>query len=379
VILPIPVTVLIQQISPGQSPEHWGTKSFSSASITFLAIAIFSALVWRFLIKGMRVNLGARVAVYLSEAAAAVGLSLVVSYFDVFKKATYVPTASYQPDWHVVFWASVWAALVAYYLVVKLTAIVTKEGEEFKSKELTLELEKTKVAVASLSRQRSLLVKIGSFARNMVSKKIIRLCTLLSSPRITVNEFVAHLNPELQVQSNMKLIHEFFKSPDGINVNLRLALWMKGSTGDRQSDRMAIAYSWNGESEKCFSGRSSDRLKLLDPLGTLSEVVKFYSLPAQTVKIIPNCIEAEKNGEFTLFYPEQRDKVASMILYKHVFSAQTQPAAVVLALVSSLPNHFHREDEEQFKTFFDEMLTRIEMEWILLQLTQRLGSVREAA
>jgi hypothetical protein len=124
VIAPISLTLFIQQVSPGQSPEHWGTKSFF----------LLSVLVWRFLIRGVRANLGLRVAVYLSEAASAVGLSLVVSYFDVFKKATYVPTANYQPDWHVVFWASVLAALVAYYLVVKLTAIVTKESEESPSR-----------------------------------------------------------------------------------------------------------------------------------------------------------------------------------------------------------------------------------------------------
>jgi hypothetical protein len=371
--------IVLQQVSPGQSPEHWGTKSFSSAAVTFLAVAILSLIVWRFLIRGVRISLGVRIVVYLSEAAAAVGLSLVVSYFDVFKKATYVPTQFYQPDWHVVFWASAWAALVAYYFVVKLAGIVTKESEEFKSKELTRELDKLRVAVNSLGRQRGLLVKITSFARNMVSKKIFRLCSLLSSPKITVKQFMDHLNPELQVQANMKLIHEFFRPAEGINVNLRLALWMKATTGDSDVERMVIAYSWNGETDKCFSGTSTDRMKLLDPLGTLSEVVKFYSLPAQTIKIIPDCIAAEKNNEFSFFYPEQKDKVSSMVLYKHVFSAQASPTAVVLLLVSSLPNHFHQEDEEQFKSFFDEMLTRIEMEWILLQLTQKLGSVREAA
>ena len=222
-------TTVLQPASPGQSPEHWGTKSFSSAAVTFLIVAVISVLVWRLLLKEVRVNLGVRVVVYLSEAAAAVGLSLVVTYFDIFKKSTYVPTSSYQPDWHVVFWASIWAALVAYYLAVKLTAIVTKESEEFRSKELTSELDRVKVAVASLGRQRSLLVKVTSFARNMVNKKIVRLCGLLASPVITVEQFVDHLNPELQVQANMKLIHEFFKSADGMNVNLRLALWMKAN------------------------------------------------------------------------------------------------------------------------------------------------------
>jgi hypothetical protein len=372
-------TTVSQPASPGQSPEHWGTKSFSSGAITFLAAAVISILVWRFLLKGIRLNLGIRVMVYLSEAAAAVGLSLVATYFDIFKKATYVPTPGYAPDWHVPFWASIWAALVAYYLVVKLAAIVAKESEEFKSKELTSELGKVKVAVTSLGRQRTLLVKITSFARSMVNKKTARLCSLLSAPAVTVQQFVDQLNPSLQVQSNVKLIHEFFKSPDGINVNLRLALWMKSCADDAQPDRMAIAYSWDGEKEQCFSSKSSHRMKLLDPMGTISEVVKFYSFPARSIKIIPDCVEAAQNNEFDFFYPEQKSKVASLILYKHVFSSNTQPVAVVLLLVSSLPNHFHREDGDEFQTFFDEMLTRIEMEWILLQLTQKVAPAREAA
>jgi hypothetical protein len=161
-----------QPASPGESPQHWGTKSFSAAAATFFAVAVVALLIWRFLLKGVRVNLGVRVLVYFSEAAAAVGLSLVVTYFDVFKKTTYVPTPAYQPDWHVIFWASAWAALVAYYFTVKLVAILTKESEEFKSKELASELDRVKVAVASVARQRTFLVKVTSFARSMVNKKI---------------------------------------------------------------------------------------------------------------------------------------------------------------------------------------------------------------
>jgi hypothetical protein len=373
------VTTTLEASPPGNSAEHWGTKSFSSATVTFLCVAIFAVCVWRLLLKGVRANVGVRVVVYLSEAAAAVGLSLVLARFDVLKKVTYIPTAVYQPDWHVVFWASFWAALVAYYLVVKLVAIVTKESEEFRSKKLTSDLEKANVAVASLSRQRSLLVRITSFARGMVNKKVARLCALLNHAALTPEQFVDGLNPNLQVQANMKLIHEFFKTPEGMNVNLRLALWMKADADAVLPERMVIAYSWDGENEYCFSNRSADRMRLLDPMGTLSEIVRFYSQPAQAIKTIPNCIEAADNREFEFFYPEQRNKVASMILYKHVFSAQSKPVAVVLILVSSLLNQFHREDEEQYKTFFDEMLTRIEMEWILLQLTQKLTNAREAA
>jgi hypothetical protein len=372
-------TTTQQPSAPGNSPEHWGTKSFSSAIAASLVLALLAVLVWRYLVKGVRLNLGIRVAVYLSEAAAAVGLSLVATRFDIFKKATYTPTSLYEPDWHVVFWASFWAALVAYYLVVKLVAIVTKESEEFRSKQLTSDLEKTRVAMTALSRQRSLLVRITSFARNMVNAKVARLCALLNHPALTTKQLVEGLNPNLQVQANMKLIHEFFKTPEGMNVNLRLALWMKAEPNGVDPEKMVIAYSGEGEKENCFSNRSSVRMQLLDPLGTLSEVVRFYSQPAQAIKTIPDCIEAATNHEFEFFYPEQKNKVASMILYKHVFGVQSSPVAVVLLIVSSLPNQFHREDEEQFRTFFDEMLTRIEMEWTLLQLTGKLIPAAEVA
>ena len=368
-----------QVASPGQSPEHWGTKSFSSAVITFLVVALIAVLTWRVLLKGIRVNLGLRVMVYLSEAAAAVGLSLVATYFDIFKKSTYIPTPAYQPDWHVPFWMSVWAAIIAYYLIVKLAAIVTKESEESRSKQLSSERDRLTAAMATLERQRSFVVRMANFARNMVNRKITRLSTLAATPKITVQQFVGQLNPSLQVQANVKLIHEFFKPPDGLNANLRLALWMKAPADDHNPDRMAIAYSWNGETEKCFSNQSAHRMRLLDPRGTCSEIVKFYSLQAKTIKIIPDCIEAARNHEFEFFYPEQKHKAASMVLYKHVFNPETQPVAVVLLLVSSVPNSFRREDEDQYRTFFDEMLTRIEMEWILLQLTHKLDQAKEVA
>jgi hypothetical protein len=54
-----------QPATPGQSAEHWGTKSFSYAAITFILIIAITALAWRYLIRGVRLNLGVRVVVYL--------------------------------------------------------------------------------------------------------------------------------------------------------------------------------------------------------------------------------------------------------------------------------------------------------------------------
>jgi hypothetical protein len=126
-----------------------------------VAVFAIAALVRRWLLAGVRLNLAFRVVVYFSEAMAAIALSVVASYFDVFKKSTYVPTGAYQPDWHVFFWASVWTAIASYYGVVKFAAIVTKESEESESRKLSVDLEKEKVAVFALTRQRDLLVRIG--------------------------------------------------------------------------------------------------------------------------------------------------------------------------------------------------------------------------
>src|SRR5687768_15652830 len=90
--------------SPGSSPAHWTTKSFVGGAVTVALLGILAWAFWKRLIGGVRENVGVRVVVYFSEAAAAIGLSVVASYFDVFKKSTYVPTSTYQLDWHVMFW-----------------------------------------------------------------------------------------------------------------------------------------------------------------------------------------------------------------------------------------------------------------------------------
>jgi len=61
-----------------------------------------------------------------------------------------------------------------------------------------------------------------------------------------------------------------------------------------------------------------------------------------------------------------------MVLYKHLFMRQSQPIAVVLMLVCSQADHFHVEDGEEIQQFLDQMLIRIEMEWIVLGLEKKV-------
>jgi hypothetical protein len=358
-----------QAVPPGTSPEHWTTRSvlagFAGAGIIF----VIAALMWKSLLRVVHDNPAPRILVYAAEAGTVLSLGIIASAFDIFKRATYKPTPDYHPDWYVVVWGCVWSILAALYAVFKLCAIWTRESEDFKSKKLSEELEKETAARTILDRQRTLLVKITNFANELVGKKIERLCALRQKDEITVAEFVEQLNPKRQIHLGLKLIHEFFKKQDQNGAVLRLAVWMHDT--EKQADRLSIAYCWDGERENCFSNRSSDRMKLINPGGTKSEVVSCYHSQPRTIKIIPNCEAAVARGEFTYFYPEQRDKIASMVLYKHVFRAQ--PSAVVLLLVSSKADNFAERDADEIGHFLDEMLTRIEMESIVLDLARKVA------
>ena len=305
---------------------------------------------------------------FITEPIVAVLVSIVGSFFDVFKRLTYIPTPVYQPDWHVIFWFCVWAFLSAYYLVVTILRISTKENESFISKTLQNMLDVEKTAKESVVVQRNLLVKITAFARQLVTKKSDRLASIIASDPLTVSSFLSQLNPSLQVGLLLRIIHEFFK-PSDVNSILRLALWMKANPED---DFLSPVYSWNGEKGDCFTHKSKERMRLSDPLGARSEVVKVYHTNADSLKIIPNCEQASRNGEFQYFNPEQAEKVRSMMLYKHVFMRQQQPIAVVLMLVSSQADQFQLGQKEDIKQFLEEMLMRVEMEWIVLELTSKL-------
>lgn len=334
-----------------------------------LFICCVAYLVRAYLSNHIRDSVSFRVILFITEPIVAVILSIVGSFFDIFKRSTYIPTATYQPDWHVVFWFGVWSILASYYLVVKILGISTKESEGFKSKELQRSLDLETAAKKSVTSQRDLLVRITAFARQLVTKKSDRLSSIIGSPSLTVPSFLGQLNPTLQVGLLLKIIHEYFK-PTSVNSVLRLALWMKALPDD---EFLSPVYSWDGERDRCFSNKNRERMHVSDPVGARSEVVKTYHANAESLRIIPNCERAASALEFQYFYPEQAHRVRSMMMYKHVFMRQKQPIAVVLMLVSSQADHFQQAQKDDIKQFLEEMLMRVEMEWIMLELTLKLA------
>jgi len=323
------------------------------------------------IVERMRGSIPFRVTLFTSEWITAIVLSVITSFFNVFKSSTYVPTLQYQPDWHVIFWFSARSAVAAYYVAVKILSISTKEGEVFRSKILEGELKSEKAAKDSAVAQRDRHVNIAAFARQLVTRKSDRLSSIVSSDVLTVETFLDHLNPSIQVGLALKIIHEFFK-PKNVNSRLRLALWAKANP---EVEYLSPVYSWDGTSENCFSNRSGERMRLMDPLGPRSEVVRLYHSSGEPLKIIPDCERAATNREFQFFYPEQAQKVRSMLLYKYIFMRQKQPVAIILMLVSEEADLFKLEGKDAITLFLEEILMRVEMEWIMLELVTRLNAV----
>jgi len=367
--------ILAGPLPPGSSSQHWTTKAVITGVVAALVVCGIGYAMREILSDRISDSVSFRVILFVTEPISAVFLSIIGSFFDIFRRSTYIPTAEYQPDWHVVFWFTIWAILASYYLVVKILSISTKEFEGYRSKTLQKELTAETVAKKSLTVQRDLLVRITAFARQLVTKKSERLGSIVGSKKVDMSDFLDQLNPSFQVNLLLQMIHEFFKSTN-VNATFRLALWMKANPDD---EYLSPVYSWNGEKDNCFTNKNKDRMKVLDPLGPRSEVVKNYHSNADTLRIIPNCERAQRDQEFSYFYPEQVEKVRSMMLYKHVFLRRSQPLAVVLMLVSGHADHFELAQKDEIRQFLGEMLMRVEMEWIMLELSEKIetGKARQ--
>ena len=97
----MPWFLTLQQVipaSPGSSPEHWTTKAVVSGVVVGLIVCAIGYIARNSLADRMRDSLSFRVILFITEPVAAVILSVVTSFFETFKRSTYIPTPEYRPD-----------------------------------------------------------------------------------------------------------------------------------------------------------------------------------------------------------------------------------------------------------------------------------------
>lgn len=368
----IPIRSLL--LAQAASAAHWKTITLITSATVAIVISLVATLLWGRLKKLLRDNIRFRLLFFFFDPLSALILSALASYYDVFKPSTYAVTATSSPDWHTAFWAGVWTFLATIYVIAKLAAVAHKEGEELQSKILEGEIAKERTAKELLQQQRDQLLKVGNLTRIAVAKKKERLLGAYKNDKLTFPDLMKTLGPQLQLNVIRDVIFDFFKKQHiwGDPHVLRMALYMHDP---KRMGQLDIVMAWDGASDKCFSRKPEFEkyLSLISPDGTQSTVVQCYQSSGSepTIIVIPDCEADVKAGLFTYWYPEQSQNLKSMVAYKHVFHDHSD--AMVLMITSSKADFFKREQSDDICRFLDEMLTRFEMEWILLELSKRVS------
>ena len=98
--------------------------------------------------------------------------------------------------------------------------------------------------------------------------------------------------------------------------------------------------------------------------------------------IYEDCDKAHREGHFEYFTNDQRRYLKSMVLYKHMFKGGTSDInAMVLAFDSSRKNFFKEEERDELKTFFVDLMQRVEYEFAVFDMVNTIhaGNVSTSA
>lgn len=357
------------------SPGHYKTKSALSGAGVGLALLVLAVILHKQIDRALRGSLTFRIIVLIFSPVMALILSGIASWEDIFKRATYDVTATSQPDWHTILWASIWSGGATLTILAAFFTFRFKEGEQLRSVKLEAELSNERVARTSVERQRELLTDITTFAMKIVTKKKDRIAAL-DRNSVTAAALLGALDPAKQIVLLVNLIHEFFM-PDQVPVDfvLRLGLFAR-DPNDRT--RLMTVHSWDGAKTDCFNPKSKEFLKLDNPQGSYSTIVRCFHSTEGFI-LVPDCHKAQADGKFTFFYPGQEKNVGSVVTYKHLFrNAAGEEDAMVVMLVASKPNYFTDKDREEIRQFLKEMLTRLELEWMISEALTKIEQPEKA-
>jgi hypothetical protein len=355
---------------------HWKTLSFFCGLAAFFFVLLVGLKKSKQILAYAEKRVVFRICFLLSGAAAAGVLSVLGSYFDIFKKSTYDPTSVSPPDWHTVVWVCVWSAIAGYCAFVSVFVTIRKESEVTRSQSLAIELTQNKAALSEIQRQRDLNAKIIAIAGKTVTTKVRRFAQLVGTS-FTATDFVKAADPATQLSFILRVVCDFYASQVP-NSHTLLGVFMRDPG---QKDRLTLLASCDSQDPKlsgteCFPNVGNDQLKLMDVRGVSAPLAPCFHGPAGVTVIGDVCAHPE-SSQIALFMPQNalgssRSCTGSLVLYKHVFFLGREPEALVLLLATDQPQFFVKERELEVKQFLSEMLSRMEMELLLLTLIKQL-------
>lgn len=336
-------------------------------SVIALVFVLGITYQWRWRILGLlRGNTTVRVLFYVADSALLLILGWLISAAKLTDQAT---------------WGSPPSAFVVVvpFGVLILTAGISSKvllaWSKDKEKERILELEKTvgirDDEIANLKQLRNRTIRITNQIRAVVDEKLNRLLDVVDSGNITFEDYIDALNPREQLQFIIITIFKFFEPELDPGRQLRVGVYLKDP---KDLTILRPFFGWDGRDSDCFKSDHSEFLRLNDFGGTKSIVVQAFQSPAPLI-VIGSCEEAERARTFVFFHPDQRERLKSMVAYRHEWSlggSRGRRDALVLALDTDQDHFFSRFDSEQLTEFFVEMMKRFEYEQVGLTFQAKL-------
>jgi hypothetical protein len=300
-----------------------------------------------------------------SEWVLAIAISLVATFFELYKKDTWVCT-----NQSLVGSSAILTAVTTIYICVKglSAAAKKKDSEEIAA----LQTEKTALSEALgkaerktnlLVEQRDKVLEVTTYVRKIVDSKMTRLAACLDGKEaINMADITKALDPAGQVNVIIRTTFYYFEKEKRPDAQMRLGIYARNPDDLNELKRI---YSWDGKTVDCFKRSGKELGRLDDPEGIKTQLLKsFHS--SDTILIIESCPKAAERGEFN-YFPGQQNYLKSMMLYKHVFEHNGTKDALILTLDSSEEALFKNKDEQEIRIFLLEMMKRVEFELRFLE------------
>ena len=328
---------------------------FISAS-SFAFFAATTAVLYRLrgpILKRLREALYIRICLVFFDGLLAIGIGAVISWLNLIQKSTWTDGDERLlfGMWSVGLMAGGFLSAKGLYL-----AGETEDKEELK------ELRATNF---DLERQRNSQIRTASAIRKVVREKVDRFLVIQAATiPPTAEALWTALNPQKQLNLIVHTMYGYIAHTMGFEEDsLRMVVYYE----DKDKHCLTELFSHDGKGPKCTKKRPGDFFKLGGSGGAKSAVVACWQ-GQQDYQVYPSCIEAQRSGVFDFFDPEQKEYIRSLVVCKCMRQTSGHLGPYIVTLDSDREDQFDYAEAPRLWTFLDEMMQRIDYEYLMLQI-----------
>lgn len=299
------------------------------------------------------------------EVLAAISCTAIAGYYELFKKENWV-----KENEQLITGANALIVAVIIYSGIKLLLAIAKEKDQARIALLDKEIGSQKARAEAVGKQRDWSLRTLALIKGLIDSKINSLKQLSDSlktkgQQINAAEFLEATDPTSQIQLTLTALHTWIARAGQLETQhtLRLAVYLP------DNGYLSPIYAYADKDGQCFSGQSRDHMRINNPEGSKTLITQLYH-STDHFRMIPDCIEAEKNNQFVFLRPEQKDRIKGIVAAKKVFRGGKQIA--ILSVDTDQPGFFKQSEMEELKMTLNEILNRLEFELLCTELRKRI-------